>query len=127
VAVGVSVNRDHGVVELQDIRCSLSLGDRRHASQAGRKSPPDRVDDLIKNQPQDCPTVETPTGQVAVGYDEDLDKALELNKAEVVKLLMTEQGLSEPKAAGPRTRRGTVASRRLSIRFPEPTAWCPRV
>ena len=55
--------------------------------------------DLIKNQPQDWPTVETPTGWVAVGYDEDLDKALELNKAEAVKLIMAKQGLSEPKAA----------------------------
>ena len=55
--------------------------------------------ELIKNQPQDWPTVETPTGWVAVGYDEDLDKALELNKAETVKLIMAKQGLSEPEAA----------------------------
>lgn len=50
---------------------------------------------LIKGQPQDWPTVETPTGWVAVGYDEDLDKALEINRSEAVKLIMAKQRLAE--------------------------------
>lgn len=55
--------------------------------------------ELIKNQKQNWPTVETPTGWVAVGYDEDLDKALDINKSEAVKLIMAKQHLSEADAA----------------------------
>ncbi|MCB0930760.1 MAG: acetamidase/formamidase family protein [Mycobacterium sp.] len=54
--------------------------------------------DLIKDRPQDWPTVETPTGWVAVGYDLDLDKALDLNKREAVKLIMDKRHLSEADA-----------------------------
>ena len=56
--------------------------------------------DLIKNQRRDWPTVETPRAWVAVGYDLDLDKALDINKAEAVKLIMDKQRLSEADAAG---------------------------
>lgn len=54
--------------------------------------------DVIKKQPQDWPTVETPTGWVAVGYDEDLDKAFDINKAETVKLIMATRHLSRADA-----------------------------
>lgn len=43
--------------------------------------------DLIKNQPQPWPTVETGKSWVAVGYDQDLDKALDINIAEAVRLI----------------------------------------
>lgn len=55
--------------------------------------------DLIKHQKQDWPTVETPTGWVAVGYDEDLDAALDINKREAVKLIADKRRLSEADAA----------------------------
>ena len=54
--------------------------------------------DLIKDQPRDWPTVETPTSWVAVGYDESLDRALDINKSETVKLIMDKHGLSEADA-----------------------------
>jgi acetamidase/formamidase len=54
--------------------------------------------DVIKHQPRDWPTVETPTGWVAVGYDEDLDKALDINKSETVQLIMDKQHLSQADA-----------------------------
>lgn len=53
---------------------------------------------VIKHQPQDWPTVETPASWVAVGYDEDLDKALEINKSEAVKLIMDKRHLSQADA-----------------------------
>ncbi len=55
--------------------------------------------DLIKGRPQEWPTVETPTGWVAVGYDEDLDRALDTNIAETVKLIADKRKLSEADAA----------------------------
>jgi acetamidase/formamidase len=54
--------------------------------------------DVIKHQPQQWPTVETGKSWVAVGYDEDLDKALDINLGETVKLIMAKQHLSEPDA-----------------------------
>ena len=54
--------------------------------------------DLIKQQPHGWPTVETPTSWVAVGYDVDLDKALDINKSETVKLIMAKRQLSEADA-----------------------------
>jgi acetamidase/formamidase len=54
--------------------------------------------DLIKNTAQDWPTVETPTGWVAVGYDEDLDKAFDINKSETVTLIMAKRNLSRADA-----------------------------
>ena len=54
--------------------------------------------DLIKRKAQDWPTVETPTGWVAVGYDEDLDKALDINKSETVTLIMDKRNLSQADA-----------------------------
>ncbi len=53
---------------------------------------------LIKNRPQEWPTVETPTSWITVGYDVDLDKALDINKAETVKLIMDTFRLSEADA-----------------------------
>lgn len=54
--------------------------------------------DVIKNQPQEWPTVETPTGWVAVGYDEDLDKALDINTDQAVKLIMAKRRVPESEA-----------------------------
>ena len=50
--------------------------------------------DLIKKQPQDWPTVETPTSWVAVGYDTDLDKALDLSRSQTVALISSKLQLS---------------------------------
>lgn len=55
--------------------------------------------DLIKQRPQEWPTVETPTGWVAVGYDVDLDRAFDINRTEAVKLIVDKQRLSEADAA----------------------------
>lgn len=54
--------------------------------------------DVIKNQKQDWPTVETEKGWVAVGYDADLDKALDINMSQTVQLIMAKQRLSEADA-----------------------------
>lgn len=54
--------------------------------------------DLIKQQPQEWPTVETEKDWVAVGYDVDLDKALDINRAEAVKLIMAKQHVPEDAA-----------------------------
>lgn len=54
--------------------------------------------DVIKNQPQEWPTVETPTGWVAVGYNEDLDKALDINTDQAVKLIMAKRQVPEAEA-----------------------------
>ena len=54
--------------------------------------------DVIKQKQQSWPTVETPTGWVAVGYDEDLDTALDNNTSETVKLIMDRRQLSEADA-----------------------------
>jgi len=53
---------------------------------------------VIKHQSQEWPTVETPASWVAVGYDLDLDKALDINKSETVKLIMDKQHLSQSDA-----------------------------
>ena len=54
--------------------------------------------EVIKNKPQKWPTVETPTDWVTVGYDEDLDTALEINTAQSVDLIMDKQNLSQAEA-----------------------------
>lgn len=54
--------------------------------------------DLIKGRPQQWPTVETEKAWVAVGYDEDLDQALDINIAETTKLIMAKRHLSEADA-----------------------------
>lgn len=55
--------------------------------------------DVIKQQPQHWPTVQTESAWVAVGYDTDLDKALDINIAETHKLIRAKQGLSEADAS----------------------------
>ena len=55
--------------------------------------------DVVKAKPQQWPTVETPDSWVAVGYDADLDKALELAKSQTVALIMDKQGLPAAEAA----------------------------
>jgi acetamidase/formamidase len=44
--------------------------------------------DLIKGQKLPWPRVETPTHWIAVGYDQDLNKAIEILKAETTKLIV---------------------------------------
>lgn len=56
--------------------------------------------DLVKHKPQDWPTVETATGWVAVGYDLDLDRALDINRDQAVKLIMDTRRVSAADAAG---------------------------
>lgn len=53
---------------------------------------------LIKHRPQQWPTVETGKSWVAVGYDKDLDKALDINIAEAVKLIAAKRAVSEQDA-----------------------------
>lgn len=50
--------------------------------------------DVIKNKPLTWPRVETPTAWIAVGYDKDLNKALDILKDETIKLIMEQQNVS---------------------------------
>ena len=52
-----------------------------------------------KRQGLDWPRIETPTDWIAMGYDEDLNKALEQAKSESVKLLMELRGVTREQAA----------------------------
>jgi acetamidase/formamidase len=51
-----------------------------------------------KNRALEWPRIETPTDWITMGYDEDLNKALENAKAETVKLLMELRGISREQA-----------------------------
>jgi len=54
--------------------------------------------DLIKQQPLAWPRVETPTAWIAMGYDTDLNKALDILKDETVKLIMDKRKVSKDQA-----------------------------
>lgn len=54
--------------------------------------------DLIKNKNLEWPQVETPTSWITVGYDTDLNKALDIAKDQTVQFLMQQRKLSEPEA-----------------------------
>src|SRR5499433_2609035 len=54
--------------------------------------------DVIKGRPQEWPRVETPTHWLTLGYDEDLNKALEILKAETVKFIAEQRGVSADEA-----------------------------
>lgn len=54
--------------------------------------------DVIKGQRLEWPRIETPTDWITVGYDEDLNKALDLLKAETTKFLVEERKLSREQA-----------------------------
>lgn len=54
---------------------------------------------VIKKKPLDWPRVETPTAWIAMGYDADLNKALDLLKAETIKLIGEQRKLPADQAA----------------------------
>lgn len=54
--------------------------------------------DVIKGQRLEWPRVETPTDWITVGYDEDLDKALDLLKSETTKFLVEQRGVPAAQA-----------------------------
>ena len=54
--------------------------------------------DLIKQKPLTWPRVETPTAWIAVGYDEDLNKAFDILKDETVKLIVEQRKVSPEQA-----------------------------
>ena len=53
---------------------------------------------VIKKKPLAWPRIETPTHWIAVGYDADLNKALELLKGETIKLIMEKQHVTPAQA-----------------------------
>lgn len=53
---------------------------------------------VIKQKPLTWPRVETPTSWIAVGYDKDLNKALDILKDETVKLIMDQRKVSREQA-----------------------------
>src|SRR6266403_6049109 len=50
--------------------------------------------DVIKGRPLEWPRVETPTHWLTVGYDEDLNKALDILKSETVRFITEERRVS---------------------------------
>lgn len=54
--------------------------------------------EVIKGKQLEWPRIETKTDWITVGYDEDLDKALDLLKAETAKFLMEQRNISREKA-----------------------------
>ena len=54
--------------------------------------------DVIKGQPLEWPRIETPTHWISVGYDQDLNKAYDLLKAETVKLIAERRKVGAPEA-----------------------------
>jgi len=55
--------------------------------------------EVIKNRPLSWPRVETPTHWITIGYDQDLDKAFDLLKAETTKFLIEEKRAANQAAA----------------------------
>lgn len=54
--------------------------------------------DLIKQKPLEWPRVETPTAWITVGYDKDLNKAVDIMKAETIKFITEERKVSPDEA-----------------------------
>ncbi len=54
--------------------------------------------DVIKHKPLTWPRVETPRAWIAVGYDKDLNKALDILKSETIKLIMDHQHVARDEA-----------------------------
>src|SRR6266700_3829420 len=54
--------------------------------------------DLIKGRSLEWPRVETPTHWLTVGYDEDLNKALDILKVETAKFIAEQRGVSTAEA-----------------------------
>ena len=54
--------------------------------------------DVVKGQPLEWPRIETPTDWITIGYDEDLNKALDLLKAETTKFLVEQRSVPREQA-----------------------------
>lgn len=54
--------------------------------------------DLIKQKPLEWPRLETPTHWITMGYDRDLNKALDLLKSETVKFIVEQRKVSREQA-----------------------------
>jgi len=54
--------------------------------------------DVVKNRAVNRPLVETPTSWITVGYDTDLNKALDSLKAETIRFIMAERNVPQDKA-----------------------------
>lgn len=54
--------------------------------------------DLMKRKQLTWPRVETPTAWITVGYDKDLNKALDILKKETIKLIMEQNDISQEQA-----------------------------
>ncbi|OGT52790.1 MAG: amidase [Gammaproteobacteria bacterium RIFCSPHIGHO2_12_FULL_42_13] len=54
--------------------------------------------DLIKQKPLSWPRVETPTSWISVGYDSNLNKALDILKDETIKLIMEQRNVPRTQA-----------------------------
>jgi acetamidase/formamidase len=54
--------------------------------------------DVIKHQRLDWPRIETPTDWITIGYDKDLNTALDLLRSETVKFIIEHDRLSEARA-----------------------------
>ncbi len=55
--------------------------------------------EVIKGRPQNWPRIETPTHWITVGYDRDLNKALDILKEETVAFLVEQRGITAKQAA----------------------------
>jgi acetamidase/formamidase len=56
--------------------------------------------EVIKGKSLEWPRIETPTHWLSVGYDQDLNKALEILKAETAKIIVEQRRVSASDAAG---------------------------
>lgn len=54
--------------------------------------------DLIKNQPLEWPRIESPTHWITIGYDRNLNTALDMLKAETVKFIVEQRKVSREQA-----------------------------
>jgi acetamidase/formamidase len=54
--------------------------------------------DVLKNTKLDWPRIETPTDWITIGYDQDLNKALDLLKAETAKFIMERDKVGQAEA-----------------------------
>jgi acetamidase/formamidase len=54
--------------------------------------------DLVKGHPLEWPRIETPTHWLTLGYDQDLNKALDILKAETAKFIAEQRGVSGAEA-----------------------------
>jgi len=55
--------------------------------------------EVIKGRPQNWPRIETPTHWITVGYDRDLNKALDILVEETTEFLMQQRGITREQAA----------------------------